>query len=80
MKITCFATFMLLHGSQAFAPQQTTRTAKSPVVLNERKETDGWFGPAAAAIAGWTLAAQVAMAAGSPMAVTQQYGKYDEYT
>jgi len=83
MKITCFATFLLLHGSQAFAPSSTTTSTgiRQTTSLSERHReeqsesiVDGWFGPAVAALASWTLAAQLAMAA-NPMVNPQIYGR-----
>ena len=79
MKITCSTTFlmmMLLQGSQAFAPHQPP-PCKTNTQLNESQ--DGWFGPAAAAVAGWAFAANVAMA-GNPLPANHEYhyvpGKY----
>jgi len=57
---TCLLGLTLLPSSQAFSPQQSA--GRPSAALFERKETERWFGPAAAAIAGWTLASQVAFA------------------
>jgi len=77
MKITCFSTFLLVQGSQAFAPQQRTVGYGKPTssALSEHREDGGWFGPAtAAAVAGWALASQMAFASPLPLE-TQQPGK-----
>lgn len=73
MKITCFATFLLLQGSQAFAPLPSNTRTTSLVVVQLQESKDGWFGPAAAAMAGWAFAANVALA-GNPL-VVHSFGK-----
>ena len=63
----------LLPSSQAFAPPQPANRPGT-VALNGHKDVGGWFGPAAATVAGWTLAAQMAFA--SPLILPEQAGEF----
>ena len=74
MKFTssCLAVVALLPSAHAFAPTQPAARTNT-VVLDGHKDAEGWLGPAAATVAGWTLAAQVAFA--NPMVVADQPGK-----
>jgi hypothetical protein len=78
MRITSLALLALPLGSQAFVPLQSTASRRvstgSSTSLSAQKEAKNWFGPAAASIAGWTLAAQLAFA--NPMAVPKQLGTW----
>ena len=61
----------LLPSAQAFAPPQPAGRPAT-VALNEHKDIKKWFGPAAATVAGWTLAAQMAFA--GPLVTLEQPG------
>lgn len=55
-------------NSHAFVPQNPSN-GKAPTALQAQKGHD-WFGPAAAAAAGWAMAAQLAFAAPADSAFT----------
>ena len=74
MKFTsnCLLLLSLLPSAQAFAPPQPAGRPAT-VALNEHKDVKEWFGPAAATVAGWTLAAQMAFA--GPLVSPEQTGE-----
>ena len=72
---SCLVILSLLPSSQAFAPPQPA-SRPGTVALNGHKDVGGWFGPAAATVAGWTLAAQMAFA--SPLVLPEQSGEFKD--
>jgi hypothetical protein len=61
MKLHPLALFVVLAGSgRAFVPQSTP---SKPTLTALKGQRNDWFGPAAVAVAGWAMVAQLSFAA-----------------
>ena len=70
--------FAWASTAEAFAPSRTSRVRPFSHQLNAEKSDAQWWGAAATALAGLTLASQIAVAsiAEIPSNVQQQHGRF----